>query len=594
MVHRRRHRVRHRVRPVAVVDDDVGVVGAGVAGVFLRQSLGLQTPAGRRGPRQRHGEIRSAHRQADAVGVGRFDPERRALARDRALEAVARSLEHRRRRRARGGHRLQTPIRTTRHRGTPEQDVELVLRPGARGRPLRRVRPVAVIRHRNVRVSGARGRVHDVRSKRIPAGDGVVSVCIPRANGDPTGAVHDGAAHPGAVHEALRRVRRPRRHRARERRVGHVLPAHRHPNGRHSGNRRRVRDVVPLLRRVPDERRRLDDVDGAARPERTPGFRHRHVHGGGDRRVLRHSRVAVSIGGDDVKQSRRPRGCRLQPGADDARGVRVRVSGGDDELGVRGTRSADAFAAEVHGDDVRLRGGDVEADDVLELRRLPRDSNRAAGARRGRVVGAGERTRRLRGGYHLDHEVVRSILLDVVIVGVPEGDVDGAVLARGEGGGGDGDLGVVQFRIAGYDGDFECAHGVEHVAVRSRLRHAHIVDARLGELVRARVRAVVGGGVVSHGFLALLRVVVGISRHVELVRARVLRDDVAVRVKRDHREAHVGVGDDSTVLNRAAAEQQRLFRGRFRHRDVGVVNAHVNRREINRVGAARRRVAGAV
>ena len=193
---------------------------------------------------------------------------------------------------------------------------------------------------------------------------------------------------------------------------------------------------------------------------------------------------------------------------------------------------------------------------------------------------------------------MRSILLDVVIVGVPEGDVDGAVLARGEGGGGDGDLGVVQFRIAGYDGDFEfavgAAHGVEHVAVRSRLRHTHCVDARLGELVRARVRAVVGGGVVSHGFLALLRVVVGYSRDVELVRARILRDDVAVRVQRDHREAHLSVGDDSTVLNRAAAEQQRLFRGRFRHRDVGVVNAHVNRREINRVVAARHRVAGVV
>ena len=394
VVHRRRHRVRHRVRPVAVVEDDVGVVGAGVAGVFLRQSLGLRTPAGRRGPRQRHGEIRSAHRQADAVGVGRFDPEGRALARDRALEAVARSLEHRRRRRARRGHRLQTPIRTTRHRGTPEQDVELVLRPGARGRPPRRVRPVAVIRHRDVRVSGAGGRVHDVRSKRITAGDGVVSVCVPRANGDPTGAVHDGAAHPGAVHEALRRVRRPGRHRACERRVGHVHPAHRHANGRRSGNRRRVRHVVPHSRRVPNHRRRLDDVHGAARPERAPGYRHRHVHGGGDRRVRRRSRVTVSIGGDDVKRRRRSCRRRLQPGADDARGARVRSSGGDGELRVRGARSADAFAAEVHGDDVRLRGGDVEADDVLERRLVPRDSNRAAGARRGRVVGAGEGTRR--------------------------------------------------------------------------------------------------------------------------------------------------------------------------------------------------------
>ena len=120
-------------------------------------------------------------------------------------------------------------------------------------------------------------------------------------------------------------------------------------------------------------------------------------------------------------------------------------------------------------------------------------------------------------------------------------------------------------------------HDVERVTIRVRLRHAHRVHAGGYQLVLVRVRAVVGGGVVSHRVHALHRGVIRDSRDVHGVRARVLGDDVAVRVERDDDEVHLRVRDDRGVLHGAASDQQRRRRGRSADGDVCVLDARSRR-----------------
>ena len=219
-VQRVRHRgcwgVRHGVRPVAVVQHGIRVVRVRIAGVLLGQRLGLLTPAGW-GPRERDGEVAAAGAQTDAVGVGRLDRERRTLARDRAGQAVAHSLELRGRRGPERRNRFHAPVWTLTHRAALEDNVELVRRARDRRRPRRAVRPVVVVGDRHRRGRERAVRVDDVRPERVAAGGFIVAVCIPRVNRNLTGAVDHRAVNPRARHGAHTRVRGSRSHHAGER-----------------------------------------------------------------------------------------------------------------------------------------------------------------------------------------------------------------------------------------------------------------------------------------------------------------------------------------------------------------------------------------